>query len=216
MDIETYKLSRTFLFRYHTLRTIRDILKSAGGDVPAQKCTPLWFLENYFLHYAYPSGNKWKRTNYLEDVESSDEVTAKALELASVQQPPDAQTHGPRHLRTVHRNEVWSIFASHSRWILSLVEKHKDLKGKVNTSSWRIFLVQIPQLRQRAMSDENTAGNWGLLDEQGNNKLTKIPISDIPLPSPSVPHITKPQSSAPKDQKQKEKSTATNVGCLRL
>jgi len=212
VDIETYKLSRTFLFRYHTLRTIRDILKSAGGDVSAQKCTPQWFLDNYFLHYAYPSRNKWKRTNYLEDVESSDEGTAWALELTSVQQPPDAQTLGPRHLRTVHRNEVWSIFASHSRWILSLVEKHKDLKGKVNTSSWRIFLVQIPQLRQRAMSDENTAGNWGLLDEEGSNKLPKIPISDIPPPSPSVPNITIPQSPAPKDQKEKKKkSTTTKV-----
>lgn len=91
------------------------------------------------------------------------------------------------------------------------MEKHKDLKGKVNTSSWRIFLVQIPQLRQRAISDENTAGNWGLLDEQGSNKSTKIPISDIPPPSPSVSHITIPQSSAPKDQKQKVKNTTTKV-----
>jgi len=208
MDIETYKLSRTFLFRYHTLRTMRDILESAGGDVTAQKCTPQWFLEIYFLYYAYPSCSKWKRTNFLEDVESSDEGTARAWELTSVQQPPDVQTHGPRHLRTVHRNEVWSIFASHSRWILSLAEKHKDLKGKVNTSSWRFFLIQIPLLRQRAMLDENTAGNWGLLDEQGSNK---IPISDISPPSPSVPNITIPQSSAPKDQKQKKKSTTTKV-----
>ena len=211
VDIGTYKLSRTFLFRFHTLRTIRDILKSAGGDVPAQKCTPQWFLENYFLHYAYPSCNKWKRANFLEDVESSDESTTRALELTSVQPPPDAQTHGPRHLRTVHRNEVWSIFASHSRWILALVENHKDLKGKVNTSSWKIFLVQIPQLRQRALSDGNTAGNWGLLDEEGSNKLPKIPISDISPPSPSVPNTTIPQSPAPKDQKKKKKSTTTKV-----
>jgi hypothetical protein len=187
---------------------MRDILESAGGDVPAQKCTPQWFLDIYFLNYAYPSDSKWMRRNFLEDVESSDESTTRALELALVQRPPDAQTHGPRHLRTVHRNEVWSVFASHSKWILSLAEKHKDLKGKVNTSSWRIFFVQIPQLRQRAMLDENTAGNWGLLDEQGSNK---IPISDIPPPSPSVSNITVPQSSALKDQKQKKQSATTKV-----
>jgi hypothetical protein len=198
MDIETYKLSRTFLFRYHILRTLRDILGRAGGDVPAQKCTPQWFLEMYFLHYAYPSCSKWKRTNFLEDVESSDEGTSRVLELNSGQ-PSDAQTHRPRHLRTVHRNELWSIFASHSKWILSLAEKHKDLKGKVNTSSWRIFFVQIPQLRQRAMLDENTAGNWGLLDEQGSNKIS---ISNIPPTSPSVPIKT---------QKQNKQSATTKV-----
>jgi hypothetical protein len=36
MDIETYKLSRTFLFQHHTLRTMRDILNGAlpHYDIP--------------------------------------------------------------------------------------------------------------------------------------------------------------------------------------
>ncbi|KAI0003682.1 hypothetical protein BJV74DRAFT_479086 [Russula compacta] len=114
MDVETYKLSRTFLFRYHTLRTMRDILKSE--DVPAHKCTPQWFLEHYFLHCAYPPYSRWQRINSLDDAESSsDEDSTMHREQISVPYP-DAQTHRPRHLRTIHRNEAWSIFASHCEY----------------------------------------------------------------------------------------------------
>ena len=198
MDIETYNLSRTFLFRHHTLRTMRDILKSAGANVPPNMCTPQWFLDNYLLHSAYPSYYRWQRLNFLDDMESSDEGTSIASEHTSaVPCASDAQTHRPRHLRTVHKNEVWSIFASHSKWVLSLIEKHKDLKGKVNTQAWRIFLIQIPQLRQRAMLDEDTARKWGLVDEQEGNKITKMLASDI--------------LSTSKKQKHKKQFTSTKV-----
>jgi len=210
MDVETYNLSRTFLLRYHTLRTLRDILKSGHG-VPATRCTPQWFLENYLLHSAYPSHCRWQRINSLDDMESSDEGTSIASEHTSAAHPSsDAQTHRPRHLRTVHKNEVWSIFASHSKWILSLIEKHKDLKGKVNTQSWRLFLSQIPQLRQRAISDKDTFENWGLTDEQGGNKRGKIPTSDI-LPSLSMPEAVISLLTTSKNQKHKKQSISTKV-----
>jgi hypothetical protein len=209
MDVETYALSRSFLFRHHTLRAMRDILRSAGDGVPANLCTPQWFLENYLQHLAYPSQYRWQRINTLDDIESSDEGTSIASEHPSAVQPSsDAQTHRPRHLRTVHRNEVWSIFASHSKWILSLIEKHKDLKGKVNTQSWRIFLIQVPQLRQRAISYTNTAGKWGLLDEQQeSNKIRKI-LTFNPLPI-SVPEVVTSQSITSKVQK--KQCTAAKV-----
>jgi hypothetical protein len=174
MDIESYKLSRTFLFRHHTLRTMRDILRKAGAGLPASKCTPQWFIDSYFPHHAYLSHYKWLRINSLEDVESSDEGSSTASEPTSVNRPSNAQTHRLRCLRTIHKNEVWSIFASHSRWILSLVEKHKDLKGKVNTQSWRIFHCQIPELRQTAILDQDTTGKWGLMDEQ---HVTVLPLA---------------------------------------
>jgi hypothetical protein len=50
------------------------------------------------------------------------------------------------HLGVVHKNEVYSIFVSHSEWIYSLKESHKDLKGKVHGYSWENFLSKVPQL----------------------------------------------------------------------
>ena len=166
MDIETYKLSRTFLFRHHTLRTMRDILdRAAAAGVPASQCTPQWFIDQYLSYHAYPSHSKWQRINFLEGVESSDEGSSMPAKQTSY--PPNAQTHIPRHLRQVHKNEVWSIFASHSEWILSLIENHKDLKSKVNSQSWKIFFLTVSQLRQRALSDQDTDGKWGIRDEKG-------------------------------------------------
>jgi hypothetical protein len=195
MDIETYNLSRTFLFRHHTLRKIRDILNLK--IVLASTCTPSWFLNQYILYSAYPSHCRWQRINSLDNIESSDEDTSMAAKHTSATHP-SSQTHRPRHLRTVHKNEVWSIFASHSKWIVSLIEKHKDLKGKVNTQSWINFLSQIPQLRQMAELDEDTCGKWGLVDEQGGNKMGKIPTSL------SIPKAVMPQSTTPKKQKHKK------------
>lgn len=196
MDVETYKLSRTFLFRHHTLRTMRDILdRAAAAGVPASQCTPQWFIDQYIGHHAYPSRSKWQRINFLEGVESSDEGFNIPSQQTS--RPPDAQTHMPRHLRKVHKNEVWSIFASHSEWILSLVENHKDLKGKVNGQSWKIFLMTVPQLRERALFDQDTDGRWGIKDEKGEQTNKQL-ISKILSPSlfnkasqPIIPKVKK-------------------------
>jgi len=138
--------------------------------------------------------------NFLEGVESSDEGSSNHLEQSSINHPPDAQTHRPRYLRKVHKNEVWSIFVSHSEWILSLVEKHKDLKSKVNTQSWRIFCMQVSQLRERAVLDEDTEGKWGLRDEQGLNQIGKALFS-----SPLLAPVTNPPLTPPKNQKKNKK-----------
>jgi hypothetical protein len=182
---------------------MRDIMKTVGADVSAPKRTPLWFLEIYIRHYAQ-TYRTTQRINFLEAVESSDDASSVMPEL------PDTQTHKLRHLRVVHRNEVWSIFASHSKWILSLVEKHKDLKGQVNTQSWRLFHYETQKLRQTAMRDEDTAGKWGLIDEQESKTTVtgKIPIPNVSASSLSV--VT-PQLPAPKGQKHKKKCTTTKV-----
>jgi hypothetical protein len=178
---------------------MRDILnRSASDGVPAHKCTPQWFLEQYFIHHAYPSYSHWQRINFLEGAESSDEGSSLHPE-----HPPDAQTHTPRHLRKVHKNEIWSIFASHSEWILSLVEKHKDLKTKVNTQSWKFFLIQVPQLRQRALFSQDTDGKWGLRDELEGDQMAKAPSNILPS-SPPVPKEAKPQPATFKDQRGKK------------
>ncbi|KAI9512594.1 hypothetical protein F5148DRAFT_1162695 [Russula earlei] len=199
MDIETYSLSRSFLFRHHTLRVMRDILNNQGARVSAQRCTPQWFIDQYLHHYAYPSHSRWQRINYLEGAASSDDDSSH-YQIPD-DHPPDAQTHRPRHLRRVHKNEVWSIFVSHSEWIMSLVEKHKDLKSKVNTQSWRIFLMQVPQLRKGAILDEDTNGRWGLKDdynETGNTVTGNA--SSLPLPVPKV-------DSSSRSYKKKKKSS---------
>jgi hypothetical protein len=203
MDVETYKLSRTFLFRHHTLKTMRDILNQAAGEgVPAHRCTPQWILDQYFNHHAYPSRSRWQRINFLEGAESSDEGSPHP------EQPPDAQTHTPRHLRTVHKNEAWSIFASHSEWILSLVEKHKDLKSKVNTQSWKIFLIQVPQLRERALLNQDTDGRWGFKDEQGY-QVEGAPIPDSFSPPPKEAVVSQP--TILKEKKYKKKKPPSKV-----
>lgn len=207
MDVETYHLSRTFLFRHHTLRTMRDILNRAiAAGVPTNIRTPQWFLENYSTHHAYPSHSKWRRVNFLEGVESSDEDSSLSAELIS--RPPDAQTHIPRHLRRVHQNEIWSIFASHSEWILSLVEKHHDLKGKVNGQSWRNFFLTVQQLRESAMFDQCTDGRWGIKDEKENEQMDKQLVSNDPSPSlPNKDILSQPVTSTVKKYKMKKSST---------
>ena len=184
MDIETYKLSRTFLFRHHTLRAMRDILsRAAAAGVPASQCTLQWFIDKYLSHCAYPSSSIWQRINFLEGAESSDE----GLDMSAKQmtRPSDAQTHIPRHLRRVHKNEIWSIFSSHSEWILSLIENHKDLKGKVNSQSWKIFLSSVSNFRQTALLDQDTNRRWGIKDEK-MDKQTILPLSLFMEPTESI------------------------------
>lgn len=203
MDVETYKLSRTFLFRHHTLRTMRDILKrAAAAGVPASQCTPQWFIDQYISHHAYPSCSKWQRINFLEGVESSDESSSTPAGQTSY--PPDAQTHMPRHLRRVHKNELWSIFASHAEWILSLIENHRDLKGKVNSQSWKIFFTTVPQLRERALFNQDTDGRWGIKDEKGG-QMDKHLISSVCLPKKAA------ASQPAKVKKYKTKKLSTKV-----
>jgi hypothetical protein len=204
IDTETYKLSRTFFFRHHTLRTMRDILSNYKSGVPMHKRTPQWFLEHYFHGFAYPPHLCWRRINSLEDAESSDEGPIDLGQISD-SQPTNAQTHWPRHLRIVHKNEVWSILASHSEWIHALVQNHKDLKGEVHGYSWESFLSKVPQLRKQAMLDEVTNGRWGLRDEPeeggyaGRTRLTTA--VEAPVPKPQLKSIS--QQTAAKKHKTK-------------
>lgn len=210
MDVETYRLSRTFLFRHHTLRTMRNILSSYKSGVPTHQRTPQWFLEHYFHGFAYPPHRRWSRINFIEDAESSDEGP-NDLKQMSNSRPANAQTHRPRHLRIVHKNEVWSIFASHSEWIFSLVQNHKDLKGEVNGYAWQNFLEKVPLLRKRATSDEETDGKWGLRDEQeeGGRACETSPVVDVPAPIPKPKPKPQPTSTSSKKRKCRTKSPPT-------
>jgi hypothetical protein len=202
MNVTTYKLSVTFLYRHHTLRTLRNILKRYGDGVPIYKRTPKWFLNHYLLGFAYPPYCKWRRINSLEDVETSEEDSDNHQARISVPRPDNAKTHRLRHLRTVHKNEVWSIFASHSEWIFSLVQTHKDLKDKVDASAWGIFLTKVLQLRQKALLDEDTDGMWGLKDEQkGGYQNSKAITLNIPLSIPKYKPSTQPNASKGKTKK---------------
>lgn len=210
MDTQTYKFSRTFLFRHHTLKTLRDILSHYKGGVPTHKRTPQWFLEHYFRGFAYPSHRRWSRINSIEDADSSDEGPNQM----SNSRPANAQTHRPRHLRVVHKNEVWSIFASHADWIFSLVQDHKDLKGEVHGYGWESFLAKVPQLRKKAMSDQGTNGRWGLRDEQKERCKTS-PVVEIPVPRPTStpkPKLqSKPQSTISTKRKRRSRSPPAHV-----
>jgi hypothetical protein len=203
LDIQTYLLSRVFLFRHHTLRTLRDILGNYKGGVLTHKRTPQWFLENYFHGFAYPSHRRWSRINSLEDAESGDEGSNHFDQL-SVSRPTDAQTHRPRHLRVVHKNEVWSILASHAEWLFSLVQKHKDLKGEVNGHAWEAFMAKVPSLRVKALSNQGTNRRWGLQDELRQGPVARI-SAPVPLPKPLPP------KSTPRKRKQRSKSPPTQV-----
>lgn len=221
MDIETYKLSRTFLFRHHTLRTLRDILSKYKSGVSTHKRTPQWFLEQYFRGFAYPPRRRWSRINSAEGAESSDEAP-NDLKQKSNSRPAGAPTRRPRHLRIVHKNEVWSIFASHSEWIFSLVQNHKDLKSEVHDSSWKPFHSKVPQFRKEAISVEETNGRWGLRDEQeeGHNVCPTRPAIEVPapIPKPILKPISNPkpisQSTVNKKRKCRTKSPPALVRVL--
>ena len=183
---------------------MRDILnRAAAAGVPASQCTPQWFIDQYISHYAYPSHSKWQRINFLEGVESSDEGSSMPAIQTS---PSDAQTHIPRHLRRVHKNEVWSIFASYAKWILSLVENHKDLKGKVNGQSWKIFFMTVPQLREGALFNQDTDGRWGIEDEKGE-QMNKQFVLLSSLPNKMAPS----QPPIPKAKKYKTRKASTTI-----
>ncbi|KAH8997293.1 hypothetical protein EDB92DRAFT_1941926 [Lactarius akahatsu] len=207
MDVETYKLSRTFLFRHHTLRTMRDILKSYTSGVPTHKRTPQWFIEHYLRGFAYPPHRRWNRINSIEDAESSDE-SPNGMDEVSSSRPANAKTHRPRHLRIVHKNEVWSIFASHSEWIFSLVQNHKDLKGEVHGYGWESFRANVPRLRVTATSDKETNGKWGLRDEQeeGGHVCETCPVVNIPAPAPKPKSKSQPTTTTAKKRKRRTKS----------
>ncbi|KAI9444800.1 hypothetical protein H4582DRAFT_2179797 [Lactarius indigo] len=207
MDVETYKLSRTFLFRHHTLRTMRDILKNYKSSVPTYKRTPQWFLEHYLHGFAYPPHRRWSRINSIENAESSDESPNGMDEVYS-SRPADAKTHRPRHLRIVHKNEVWSIFASHSEWILSLVQNHRDLKGEVHGYGWESFRANVPRLRVIAMSDKETNGRWGLRDEHGggDHVCETRSVADVSAPTPKPKSKSQPITTISKKRKRRTKS----------
>jgi hypothetical protein len=199
MDIQTYLFSRVFLFRHHTLRTLRDILGNYKGGVQTHKRTPQWFLENYLRGFAYPPHRRWSRINSLEDAESCDEGS-NDFDQMTISRPTDAQTHRPRHLRIAHKNEVWSIFASHGDWLFSLVQKHKDLKGEVNGHAWEAFMAKVPLLQKKALSDQGTNRKWGLQDEVRSHPVAAIPAPvslSKPLPPKSMPKKRKQRSKSP-------------------
>lgn len=206
MDIQTYLFSRVFLFRHHTLRTMRDILSNYKDGVPTHKRNPQWFLENYFHGFAYPSCHRWSRINSLEGAESCDEDSSR-FDQTSISRPTNAQTHRPRHLRIVHKNEVWSVFASHSDWVLSMVRKHKDLKGQVNAITWESFHGKVPSLQKKASSHQGTNGRWGLQDEHWQRGGS---VAGIPAPSPL------PKLAPSKKRKQRSKSPITQVSRFSL
>ncbi|KAF8274089.1 hypothetical protein EI94DRAFT_985381 [Lactarius quietus] len=147
LDVQTYKLSRTFLYRHHTLRTMREILSTYKSGVPTHKRTPQWFLEQYLSSFAYPSHRRWSRINSIEDAESSDEGPINSDWLSS--KPASAQTHRPRHLRIVHKNEVWSIFASHSDGSLGLCKNTKTLRVRYTAMHGSPSLQKFPNLGRR-------------------------------------------------------------------
>ena len=184
---------------------MRDILSNYMGGVPTYRRSPQWFLEHYFRGFAYPSCRRWSRVHTLEDAESCDEGSSH-FDQVTISRPTNAQTHRPRHLRIVHKNEVWSILASHSDWLFSLVRKHKDLKGQVNAILWESFHAKVPALQKKALSDQGTHGRWGLQDEHWQRG---VPVAGIPAPA-SLPKPV-PAKLTSKKRKQRSKSPTTQV-----
>ncbi|KAH9044480.1 hypothetical protein EDB85DRAFT_1909713 [Lactarius pseudohatsudake] len=187
MDVETYKLSRTFLFRHHTLRTMRDILKNYMSGVPTHKRTPQWFIEHYFRGFAYPPHRRWNRINSIEGAESSDE-SPNGMDEISSSRPANAKTYRPRHLRIVHKNE--------------------DLKGEVHGYGWESLRANVPRLRVSAMSDKETNRKWGLRDEQeeGGHVCDTCPVVNVPAPPPKPKSKSQPTTTTAKKRKRRTKS----------
>ncbi|KAI0275072.1 hypothetical protein BC834DRAFT_965512 [Gloeopeniophorella convolvens] len=206
MHVETYKLSRTFLFRYHTLWTMREIIKIQSEGVLPIKRTPEWFVTNYLAASAYPVHRLWRRINYLEDAETTDEGSdgERDKRRRPIGRPPDAQTRRKRLLRKVHSNEVRSIFASHVEWICRVLETNRDLRNKVNAHSWRKFLEEVPELRRRARNDATTNRRWGLRDE--------VDPIDACVPSDEdTEMVDVPRDSPPPVRKRKSRSDSQST-----
>jgi hypothetical protein len=72
--------------------------------------------------------------------------------------------------------------------------------------------MQIPQLRQKALLDEDTDGKWGLKDEQnGGYQDRKATTLSIPLSIPKYKPGAQPKTSKGTLKGHKQKSPSTYV-----
>lgn len=69
----------------------------------------------------------------------------------------DGTTTKKRHLRTVHRKDIMSIFASHAEWILKDQLDRKE-KAFLNIKSWSHFCKQVTVGRREAKKQDK---RWG-------------------------------------------------------
>ncbi|KAI0319505.1 hypothetical protein OF83DRAFT_776287 [Amylostereum chailletii] len=163
MDILTYEFSRTYLFRYHTLRALQTIYEANQDITVISNRTPEWFTRNYIDAFASAELNQWRRVLFDEDADDTD--------TGSFLGEPSQEAHGtsigvlthlPRELRVVHRTEFYSILAAHIEWILA--DQSARHRKWIDCDSWRTWAIAAAEARRR-MSTSDSDRLWGAPDE---------------------------------------------------
>ena len=189
---ETYELSRSYLGRYKVVATIEKICKDNPDTEPAQR-TPDWFIAQYLKSHAYPEHKRWNRLIYNSDAADTADEGVAARPPPQVRELLDAgfpgrPTKRPRHLRTVHRSEVASLFASVVEFV---VEEYGARQRKlINVDAWRAWTRKVNVARRRAARADPPVP-WGLrdfydgaLDEEGSAFEEDEPVA-VPTRGPS-------------------------------
>lgn len=185
LDTETYELSRTFLYRYHTLHTLEELHNRDQSRTPRNKRTPDWFASRYLHWQSYaPPTSRWRRTYYLEDAVDSDsgsdivDIDPEEYKTKECYRVPDEakdpedrarragrQTRVPRRVRKPHRAEILSVFASHCEWIIMEQMKRQKHKRILDVDIWQKWRNAVVLKGRRVARARRPRVKWGVRDE---------------------------------------------------
>ncbi|KAI0735151.1 hypothetical protein C8Q76DRAFT_791724 [Earliella scabrosa] len=153
MHIQTYELSRAYLFRYRLYQVIATLLKrDANSDVTTanrvalEQRTPEWFIMLYVTHLAYHGSQRHYRPVFSSsDSDIGDDINGRLR---------PSREHALRH---VSRAEIRSKIAEHAEW---LVQDHQQRRmGKYfDVDVWEHWLPKVERMRKKAAASGRRFG----------------------------------------------------------
>ncbi|KAH7918532.1 hypothetical protein BV22DRAFT_1108332 [Leucogyrophana mollusca] len=134
MHINTCSKSQTYFWRYRLWKLMQDIVATDAKETPLRKRTPDWFIREYMDRFAYSEDNRYRRIIFdPEDPDVTDDV---------------GTTHTPRHFRTVHKSEVYGMFAAHADWLVT--DGTIKWRKLFDFNSWHRFSKTVIRQRREA------------------------------------------------------------------
>ncbi|KAI0031165.1 hypothetical protein K488DRAFT_71641 [Vararia minispora EC-137] len=171
MHITTYNLSRTYLYRYKTLRTLRDLLEERE-PVNVSSRTPKFYIRHY-LDRAHDDKSvfRWRRILGASDAssdEDSDDSDVSEPPTAAREYPIGVFTRRPRRPRKVHRSEAAHALGAHVEWLIA--QAHAQTQGRplIDFPSWLRFADETIERRR-----------WGALGRRDDYDGEMPPENEI-------------------------------------
>ncbi|EGO22768.1 hypothetical protein SERLADRAFT_471165 [Serpula lacrymans var. lacrymans S7.9] len=135
LDAVTLDLSRNYLLRYKLTHIMEEIIRTDAAKTPLRQRTPEYFVRKYLEHYAYPNNARRRRLIFTESDPNVDS---------------NGNTRIPRHLRSVHKTEIFSLFASQAEWIYAYQCAKPKPRRVIDIKSWGEFIPTVNKARKNA------------------------------------------------------------------